>query len=70
MIEPGESVCVCPRIYHQFWAAEGSGLTLGGEVSRVCNDFSDNVWLEPRERFPQIEQDEPPRHVMCNEYGK
>jgi D-lyxose ketol-isomerase len=67
-IAPGQSICLPPRTFHQFWAEEGTGESMSGEVSTVCNDLTDNYFLEPRERFPEIEEDEPPRFVLCNQY--
>lgn len=65
---PGESVCVEPHTYHQFWALEGHGTTLTEEVSSVCDDLSDNFWLDKQERFPPIEENAPARFVLCCEY--
>jgi len=67
-LAPGESVCVTPRVYHQFCSEEGSGLTLAVEVSSVCDDLTDNFFLGPTERFPRIEEDEPRRYYLCSEY--
>ena len=67
-LRPGMSVCIPPRTIHQFWGEEGSGLTVSSEVSSVCDDWSDNFFLEPAERFPKIEEDEPRRHYLCHEY--
>ena len=65
-LTPGESVTLTPGMYHQFWA-EG-GRTLVGEVSMVNDDSADNRFHEPRGRFPQIVEDEPPAHLLCGEY--
>lgn len=67
-IAPGESICLPPRTFHQFWGEVGSGPSMSGEVSSVCSDKTDNYFLERRERFPWIEEDEPARHVLCHEY--
>ena len=67
-IEPGESICLPPRTFHQFWGEEGTGSSVSGEVSSVCDDKTDNFFLEKSERFPTTEEDEPPRHLLCNEY--
>lgn len=74
-IEPGQSLCIPPRTIHQFWGEEGMGIRIGsgrytvsGEVSRVCDDWNDNCWLEPCERFCPIDNDEPPRHYLVHEY--
>lgn len=67
---PGESICLPPRTLHQFWGEEGSGPSISGEVSSVCDDRSDNFFLEEAQRFPPIEEDEPPRYLLCNEYDR
>ena len=67
-LRPGESVFCDHYIYHQFWAEEGCGHTISIEVANVCDDYNDNFWLNPRKRFPDIEEDEPPKYLLCNEY--
>lgn len=67
-IEPGESICLPPGTFHQFWGEEGFGPSVSGEVSSVCDDRADNYFLEKRERFPTVDEDEPMRFVRCNEY--
>ena len=67
-LKPGTSVCIPPRTIHQFWGEEGCGLTVSSEVSSVCDDWSDNFFLEPAERFPRIEEDAPRTHYLCHEY--
>lgn len=67
-LRPGMSVCIPPRTIHQFWGEERAGLTVSSEVSSVCDDWSDNFFLEPAERFPRIEEDEPRIHFLCHEY--
>jgi len=74
-LEPGQSLCIPPRTIHQFWGEEGTGIAIqggrysvSGEVSRVCDDWEDNCWLEPCERFCTIEEDEPARHYLVHEY--
>ncbi|MFO7959236.1 MAG: D-lyxose/D-mannose family sugar isomerase [Candidatus Brocadiia bacterium] len=62
----GESICLEPGMYHEFWA-EGEP-TLIGEVSAVNDDASDNRFAEPVGRFPEIEEDEPILYYLCNEY--
>ena len=66
-IDPCESVCVPHMTYHQFWAAEGCGEVLSMEVSSVCDDRTDNYFLDSGERFPAIEEDEAPRYVLCSD---
>jgi len=43
---------------------------MSGEVSSVCSDKTDNYFLEKRERFPEVDEDEPARYVLCNEYPR
>jgi len=65
-LPPGSSICLEPFVYHAFWAEGGTCLV--GEVSKVNDDTSDNRFHEPRGRFPAIAEDEPPLHLLCNEY--
>jgi len=62
----GESISLEPRVYHQFWAEKGTVVV--GEVSQVNDDNTDNRFYEPVGRFPAIEEDEMPLHLLCNEY--
>ena len=41
---------------------------LVGEVSRVNDDRVDNRFLEPVGRFPSVEEDEPPLHLLVGDY--
>ncbi|MEX0653071.1 MAG: D-lyxose/D-mannose family sugar isomerase [Phycisphaeraceae bacterium] len=65
-LAPGESVTLPQRLWHKFWA-EGAPV-LVGEVSRVNDDHTDNKFHEPVGRFPVIEADEPPLHLLYNDY--
>lgn len=65
-ITPGESITIPCGMYHKFWA-EG-GKTLLGEVSKVNDDRVDNRFYEETGRFPEIEEDEKPLHLLGNEY--
>ena len=68
-LRPGQSVCIPPRTVHQFWGEEGTGLTVSSEVSSVCDDWNDNVFLvDYGVRFPSIIEDEARRHCLCHEY--
>ena len=67
-LHPGMSANIPPRTIHQFWGEEGTGPTVSSEVSSVCDDWADNVFLQPAERFPAIIEDAPRRHLLCHEY--
>ena len=66
-LAPGDSVRIPARTYHQL-SAEKAGCLLG-EVSTVCDEKSDYHFRDPLvQRFPEIEEDEPPLHLLCREY--
>ena len=65
---PGESITLPQYMYHTFWA-EG-GQVLVGEVSAVNDDHRDNRFHAPIGRFPDIEEDEEPLHLLVNDYAK
>jgi D-lyxose ketol-isomerase len=69
-LRPGESVCLPQRNYHRFWGQEGKGPVLVGEVSCVNDDRSDNRFFDPAGRFPQIEEDEAPLHLLGSDYSR
>ena len=70
VLTPGDSVCLPQRLYHKFWGKEGRGTVLVGEVSRVNDDYVDNKFYEKAGRFPTIEEDEPPVHLLYDDYKK
>ena len=41
-----------------------------GEVSMCNDDDNDNYFYESVGRFPEIEEDEKPYRLLCNEYDK
>lgn len=67
-LKPGDSITLTPYLYHEFWAEEGSGTSIVGEVSSVNDDETDNVFFPKVGRFPQIEEDVPATHLLCTEY--
>ena len=69
-ITPGESITFTKGIYHRFWGEEGHGTVIVREVSMCNDDNTDNRFLEPAGRFPEIDEDEAPLHLLCSEYGK
>ncbi|MBO5503956.1 MAG: D-lyxose/D-mannose family sugar isomerase [Lachnospiraceae bacterium] len=67
-LTPGESLTITQRLYHDFSVEEGTGAVLIGEVSQCNDDNTDNRFNPPAGRFPQIEEDEAPYRLLCNEY--
>ena len=67
-LRPGESLWVTRRLYHDFAVEPGTGPVLLGEVSQCNDDQTDNRFLPPVGRFPEIEEDEAPYRLLCNEY--
>jgi D-lyxose ketol-isomerase len=68
VLRPGESICLEPYMYHRFYGEKGRGKVLVGEVSAVNDDTADNRFLEASGRFPEIEEDEKPLHLLVNDY--
>ena len=66
ILKPGEWLTLPPRVYHTFYGQESKVLV--GEVSSVNDDMSDNRFYEPIGRFPEIEEDETPKYLLCTEY--
>jgi len=65
-LDPGESVTLMPGVWHAFWAEGGDSLI--GEVSTVNDDLTDNIFEAPIGRFAEIEEDEPPLHLLVSDY--
>ncbi len=70
VLAPGESICLEQGMYHRFYGEPGKGKVLVGEVSMVNDDTSDNCFYEPIGRFPLIEEDEQPLHLLVSDYQK
>jgi D-lyxose ketol-isomerase len=70
ILKPGESIFLEPFMYHSFYARNGTGPVVIGEVSEVNDDENDNRFLDSIGRFPAIEEDESPLHLLCTEYTK
>jgi D-lyxose ketol-isomerase len=68
VLTPGESITLLPRVFHTFYGEPGTASVLVGEVSRTNDDKTDNRFLEPIGRFPDIEEDEAPYLLLCHEY--
>jgi len=70
VLTPGESVCLEQGMYHRFYGETGKGKVLVGEVSMVNDDSKDNCFYEEVGRFPVIEEDELPIHLLASDYAK
>jgi len=68
VLTPGESISLEQGVYHRFYGEEGKGKVLVGEVSMVNDDTADNRFFEPVGRFPTIEEDEEPLHLLVSDY--
>jgi len=66
VLRPGQSICLKPFLYHRFYG-EGENVLIG-EVSSVNDDAGDNRFYEEVGRFPRIEEDEPPLHLLVSDY--
>ena len=67
---PGQSICLTPGIYHRFYGQAGKGSVLTGEVSSINDDEHDNSFYDKMGRFPAIEEDCPPIHLLVSDYEK
>ena len=70
VLTPGESICLEQGVYHLFYGEKGKGAVLVGEVSMVNDDNTDNRFHEEMGRFPVIDEDEEPLHLLVNDYAK
>lgn len=70
VLSRGQSICLPPRQYHKFWGRQGTGTVLVGEVSSVNDDATDNRFLDAGGRFPALEEDAPPLHLLVTDYRR
>jgi D-lyxose ketol-isomerase len=70
ILKPGQSICLKPGVYHRFYGRKGKGKVLIGEVSLVNDDVNDNHFFDRIGRFPEIEEDVIPVHLLVNDYVK
>ncbi|MCP4601059.1 MAG: D-lyxose/D-mannose family sugar isomerase [Proteobacteria bacterium] len=68
VLTPGESIFLEPGVYHRFYGEPGRGKVLVGEVSTVNDDNLDNRFHTKLPRFPGIDEDELPLHLLCTDY--
>lgn len=69
-ILPGNSITLTPGLYHRFGCKPGAGDLVCGEVSRINDDNTDNIFAEEQKRFSDIVEDEAPLYPLCNEIVK
>ena len=67
-LTPGQSITMTQGLYHTFRGEPGCGKVLVGEVSQVNDDNTDNRFLEKTGRFPPVDEDEPPLHLLAVDY--
>jgi D-lyxose ketol-isomerase len=70
VLTPGESICLEQGMYHRFYGESGKGKVLVGEVSMVNDDASDNYFYETLGRFPVIDEDAEPLHLLVTDYSR
>ena len=70
ILKPGQSICMTQYLYHRFYGEEGKGTVMVGEVSQCNDDCTDNRFYEEIGRFPEVEEDEKPYHLLCSDYTK
>ena len=68
-VNPGDSITLEPYVYHKFFAKKDSGLLIVGEVSKVNDDNTDNVFYKKSERFSKVEEDDEIIYPLVNEYN-
>jgi len=67
-LNSGESITLQQGVYHRFFAREGMGTVMAGEVSMTNDDTTDNWFHESCGRFPAIQEDEPPYRLLVGDY--
>lgn len=70
ILTPGESISLEQGMYHRFYGEKGKGKVLVGEVSMVNDDTTDNCFYESIGRFPIIDEDEEPLHLLVSDYQR
>jgi D-lyxose ketol-isomerase len=70
ILKPGQSICLRSGLYHRFYGEKGKGKVLIGEVSMVNDDTNDNRFYGQVGRFPDIDEDVEPVHLLVNDYQK
>jgi len=64
---PGDGLTLLPGIFHKYWTEKAGCIV--GNISTTCNEAEDYLFLDPQSRrFPEIEPDESPIHLLHYEY--
>jgi len=66
VLTPGESITLIPGVRHAFHASGDD--VVAGEVSTYNDDRVDNHFVEPIERFPDLEEDTDPARLIVADY--
>jgi len=69
-IPHGGSLSITPKLYHRFWAKEGGGVLVGGEISTISVPKTDNRFGGNARRFIPIEEDVAPNYLLNIDYPK
>jgi D-lyxose ketol-isomerase len=67
ILEPGESVCIPPRLCHQFCGHPKDAAVLAGEVSSLNDDSADNCFM-CRCVSRTIEEDADKKYLLLSDY--
>lgn len=66
VLRAGESLTIEPNVYHEFSASGGD--VLASEISLANDDANDNFFYDPVGVALEIEEDEPPRRLLVQDY--
>lgn len=69
ILKPGQSITLMPGQYHTWQGIPGTGDVVLFEVSSVNDDRVDNRFHRAVGRLPEIEEDEPAKYLIFNDYG-
>ena len=67
---PGESITIPRGMYHSFYAEQGFGSVIAGEISMTNDDETDNRFYEHCKRFPEIEEDQDIYRYLIGDYNR
>lgn len=68
VLDPGQSVMLQPGDWHAFWGQGGDVVV--GEIGNEPGDPGDTLFRKPLARFPEVEEDEPPLHLLVSDYPR